>query len=115
VVKAYADNRIIVLLIVRHRGIDDAALRSSVRKLGGRKDVALFQTRARHIARYSRIAEGVDVSRVPAFVVVRPRRATDGEMPIASVRYGFRGADGVAQAIRDAIYKGPTNLPYYPK
>jgi hypothetical protein len=45
---------------------------------------------------------------------VRPRRLTEGT-PTASVSYGFRGPDSVYQAVRDALYKGPTNLPYYPK
>jgi hypothetical protein len=34
---------------------------------------------------------------------------------MASVSYGYRDPEGVVQAIRDALYKGPTNLPYYPK
>jgi hypothetical protein len=56
----------------------------------------------------------VNVNRVPALVVVRPKKLTHGP-PVASVSYGFRGPDSVRQAVRDALYKGPTNLPYYPK
>ena len=36
-------------------------------------------------------------------------------MPTAVVSYGFRGARSVEQALDDALYKGPTDLPYYPK
>ena len=59
-------------------------------------------------------ALGVDVNRVPALIVVRPRRLAHGA-PTATVSYGFRGPDSVQQAVRDALYKGPRNLPYYPK
>jgi hypothetical protein len=55
------------------------------------------------------------VNRVPALVVIRPKRLTGGGPPTAAVSYGFRGPDSVAQAVRDSLYKGPTNLPYYPK
>jgi len=49
-----------------------------------------------------------------ALIVVRPRKLTSGT-PVATASYGFRGPDSVAQAIHDALYKGPTNEPYYPK
>jgi hypothetical protein len=114
VVKAYADDKAIVLFVFRHRGIDDVAVRNSVKRLRGRSDLAVFVTHAAHIARYARIAAGVDVNRVPALIVVRPRHLTPGT-PTASVSYGFQGPDSVAQAVRDALYKGPTDLPYYPQ
>jgi hypothetical protein len=114
VVKAYADDKAVVLFVFRHRGVDDAAVRTSVERLRGRGDLAVFVTHAAHIARYARIAAGVDVNRVPALIVVRSRHLTHGT-PTASVSYGFQGPDSVAQAIRDALYKGPSNLPYYPK
>jgi hypothetical protein len=113
-VKAYEDDQTVVLLVVRHNGIDDAVLRRSVERLRSRSGVALFVTRAKHIARYARITEGVSVERVPALVVLRPRRLSDSA-PSASVSYGFRGPDSVDQAIRDALYDGPKNLPAYPK
>jgi hypothetical protein len=114
VVKAYADDKTVVLLVFRHRAVDDAAVRASVERLRGRSDLAVFVTHAAHIARYARITEGVDVNRVPALIVLRPRHLTDGT-PTASVSYGFRGPDSVEQAIRDALYKGPSDLPYYPR
>jgi hypothetical protein len=114
VVKAYADDKAVVLLVFRHRGLDDSAVRSSVERLRGRSDVAVFITHAANIARYARITEGVDVNRVPALIVLRPRHLTHGT-PTASVSYGFRGPDSVDQAIRNALYKGPNDLPYYPR
>jgi len=114
VVKAYEDDKAVVLLVLRHRGIDDERLRSDVVKLHGRSDVALFVTNAGQIARYSRITQGVNVDRVPALIVLRPRHLTDGT-PEAILSYGFRGPQSVEQAVRDALYKGPTDLPYHPR
>ena len=114
VVKAYADDKTVVLLVLRRRGIDDDRLRRDVERLRGRSDVALFVTNAGHIARYSRITQGVNVDRVPALIVLRPRQLTQGT-PTASLSYGFRGPESVDQAVRDALYKGPRNLPYYPR
>ncbi len=114
VVQAYADDKTVVLLVLKHRGIDDDELRRNVEQLRGRSDLALFVTNAGHIARYSRITQGVSVDRVPALIVLRPRHLTHGT-PTASVSYGVRGPESVDQAIRNALYKGPSNLPYYPK
>jgi hypothetical protein len=114
VVAAYKDDKTVVLLVVKFRGIDDDALRATVDRLRGRPDLAVFVTYAAHISRYARITAGVDVNRVPALVVLRPRHLTHAT-PTALVSYGFRGPASVDQAIRDAGYKGPTNLPYYPK
>jgi hypothetical protein len=114
VVKAYRDDKTVVLLVQRHRGIDDDQLRANVERLRGRSDLALFVTNAGRIARYSRITQGVNVDRVPALIVMRPRHLTHGT-PTASVSYGFRGPESVDQAIRNALYKGPSNLPYYPR
>jgi hypothetical protein len=114
VAAAYADGKAIVLFVFRNHGIDDAAVRASVERLRKSPDLAVFVTHAGHIARYARITEGVDVDRVPALIVVRPRHLTRGP-PTATVSYGFRGAASVEQAVRDALYDGPRNLPYYPK
>jgi hypothetical protein len=113
VVSAYDDGQAVVLLVTRKAGIEDQRLKAMVGSARGVGNVAVFTTNARGIARYSRIARGVDVSRVPALVVVRPRDLSGG-VPQASVSYGFRGPDSVEQAVRDALYDGKSNLPYYP-
>jgi hypothetical protein len=113
VVKAYAEGKAVVLLVVRQRGLDDQPVEAAVRALEGRPDLAVFVTGAKRIARYARITQGVNVSRVPALVVVQPR-GVSGDVPRASVSYGFRGAESVVQAVRDALYKGG-NVPYYPE
>lgn len=134
IVKAYDDNKTVVLLILREHpqgcysraklvskrcgGIDDGQVATIVRvidKLRVRPDTALFITHASNIADYSRITTGVDVDRVPALVVLSPKHLNDGGLPRASVSYGFRGPQSVLTAIADAEYKGKTDLPYYPR
>jgi len=114
VVQAYTADKVVVLLVVRRGGIDDGAVKASVERMSGLPDTAVFMTNAGHVSRYSRIASGVDLDRVPALIVLRPQKLTHGT-PTATVSYGFRGPASVAQAIADALYNGPTNVPYYPK
>jgi hypothetical protein len=115
VVNAYKANKVVVLLVVRHGGIDDDAVKASVEGMAGLPQMALFVTNAGHVSRYSRITEGVNLDRVPALIVLRPSGLTKGGTPQASVSYGFRSANSAAQAIRDALYAGRTDLPYSPR
>jgi hypothetical protein len=115
IVDAYDAGKTVALLVVRTKGIDDRALRLTSIALAARPEVKLFVVPAKHIARYSRIASGVDVERVPALVVISPKKLAKGGLPNASVSYGFRGPASVLQAVKDAEYKGKTNLPYYPR
>jgi hypothetical protein len=115
VVDAHEDGEVVVLLVTRYRAIDDRKLEAQVNRLRGRSDVAVFSTLAFDVARYSRITQGVDVDRTPALVVVEPKRLAEGPLPAATVSYGFRGAPSVDQAVRDALYEGRNNLPYYPR
>ncbi len=134
VVKAYKDDKTVVLLILREHpqgcysraklvskqcgGIDDGQVATIVRvidKLAHQQNVALFITHASNIAAYSRITTGVEVNRVPALVVLTPKRLNDGGLPHASVSYGFRGPGSIITAVADAEYKGKTDLPYYPR
>lgn len=115
VVKAYEAGKTVVLLVVHDKGIDDRKVTASVVSLRGSQNTALFVVSARDIADYSRIAEGVDVDRVPAIIVIQPENLSQGGLPEATVVYGYRGPESIAQAVRDANYKGPDDLPYYPK
>jgi hypothetical protein len=112
VTAAFGANRTVVLLIVAPRGIDDAMTAEGALPLAFKRDVALFVVPARKIARYSAITQGVDVSRVPALVVVRPRRLDHGVVT-ASVDYGFQSPQNIVQAVIDARYSGRT-LGYHP-
>jgi hypothetical protein len=113
VVDAWKSGDAIVLLIVRGGAADDRLVRRSTAALSGDPEVSVFVTRAKEIARYSRITQGVGVNRVPALVVVRPRRLS-GSVPQAQVSYGFRGSQSVEQAVDDALYSGKDHIPYSP-
>jgi hypothetical protein len=114
VVTAWKSGDAIALLIVRGGGTDDRLVRGSVESLSGDSSVAVFVARAKDVARYSRITQGVGVDRAPALVVVRPRRES-GSVPQAQVSYGFRDSQSVVQAVHDAVYSGPDDLPYSPR
>lgn len=113
-VRAWKAGDAIVLLIVREHAVDDRLVKSSVESLSGGPHLATFIAPAEHVARYSRITQGVGVSQVPALVVVRPRRES-GSIPQAQVSYGFRDSKSVVQAVHDALYTGRDSLPYYPR
>jgi hypothetical protein len=113
VVEAYRDNKVVALLVVRERGIEDKPVKSAVESLRRRSDVEVFVTGAKDIARYSQITQGVNVSRVPALVVIRPMKL-NGDVPEATVSYGFRSRRSVLQAVSDAKYDG-RKVPYHPE
>lgn len=113
VVAAHESGDAIVLLVSKPDGIEDKRVRAEVTALRDRPDTAVFMTDSNKVATYSRIAQGVDLDRVPALVVVKPRSVTGPGLPEASVAYGFRGPESVAQTVRDALYKG-RELPYHP-
>lgn len=112
VMNAFEADRTVVLLFVRNGGIDDRLVAGSVEGLDLLPDVATFVVPAKRIARYAAIAQGVAVERVPALVVVTPKRL-DKDIPTASVHYGFQSPESVRQAVIDAGYEGRT-LPYHP-
>jgi hypothetical protein len=103
----------VALLVRRAGGIDDAMVRHSVQLLHGVSGLSVYSTKAQHIARYSWITQGVNLTDLPALVVLIPRKLSKG-VPTASVSYGFRDAASVLQAARDALYRGPTHLSYHP-
>jgi hypothetical protein len=112
VAAAFAANRTIVLLFVRNGGIDDRMVKADVERLNGLAGVATFVVPADQIARYASITQGVDVNRVPALVVVRPKHLDQGT-PTASVHNGYQSPQSVVQAVVDAGYRGHT-LAYHP-
>ncbi|HEX2392434.1 MAG TPA: hypothetical protein VHI77_05905 [Solirubrobacterales bacterium] len=112
VTAAFAANRTVVLLFVRDGGIGDRLVLRATHSLGALPGVSTFVVPARRIARYAAIAGGVDLNRVPALVVLRPKRLDHG-VPTASVTYGFQSPQNVLQAVVDAGYKGRT-LGYHP-
>jgi hypothetical protein len=113
VVSAWKAGDAIVLLIVKEGAVDDDLVRASVATLSSRANVSVFVAPASKVARYSRITQSVGVNRVPALVVVRPRSAS-GATPEGTVSYGFRDRQSVIQAVDDALYDGPDDVPYHP-
>src|SRR5262245_39217884 len=113
VVAAWKGGDTVVLLVVRQGGIDDRLVHNSVRLLTSDPGVTVFVTRANDVARYARITQGVALSQAPALLVLRPKRVS-GAAPEAQVDYGFRDAQGVVQAVHDAVYSGKDNLPTAP-
>jgi hypothetical protein len=109
---AYKGGQTVVLLLVHDGGIDDALVAKSTRALESFPGTAIFIVPAKQVARYGAITLGVEVEQVPALIVVRPKRLSDG-VPQASVSYGFQTPEGIAQAMRDATYNGP-EATYYP-
>lgn len=112
VTHAYDSGRTVVLLIVHDGGIDDKLVKTSTERLAGFSDVTTFIVPAKQIARYGAITLGVDVSQVPALVVMRSKRLSHG-IPQATVSYGFQTEQGIEQAMRDASYAGP-DATYHP-
>jgi len=112
VTAAWSADKTVILLFVRDGGIDDRLVKATVKRLAILPDAAVFVVPAGRISRYAAIAQGVDVDRVPALVVMRPKRLDEG-IPTASVHYGFQSPQSVVQAVVDAGYKGGT-VPYHP-
>jgi hypothetical protein len=109
---AYKSDKTVVLLIVHDAGIDDKLVERSVGNLEALPDTAVFVVPASKIARYGAITLGVEVSRVPALVVVRPKSLSKGT-PQATVAYGYLSTQTMEQAVRDASYHGPPET-YHP-
>lgn len=112
VVDAWDSGATVVLILVRDGGIDDRLVRDAAQGLSGLQDVASFVVPVGEIARYSALTGGVGVERVPALVVLTPKRVAR-ETPSASVHYGYQSPESVVQAVIDAGYEGPT-LDYHP-
>jgi len=112
VTSAYQSGKTVVLLVVHDGGIDDALTASASAALGGVPGVALFVVPAHQVARYASITVGLDLNRVPALVVMRPRQLSGG-IPQATVDYGFQTSESIVQDVRDASYRGP-EATYHP-
>lgn len=112
VVSAYESGQTVVLLFVRDGGIDDRRVTKAVDSLSSFPEAVTFVVPASKISRYAAIAQGADVNRVPALVVVSPKSVDHG-VPKASVHYGYQSFASVEQAVIDAGYEGET-LPYHP-
>lgn len=112
VVSAWNADKTVVLLFVHDGGIDDRLVKDATKRLQSLPEAATFVVPASQISRYAAVTEGVGVNRVPALVVIRPKRVHQ-TIPSASVDYGFQSGESIVQAVIDAGYRGPT-LSYHP-
>jgi len=112
VVSAFNSGRTVALLFVRDGGIDDRIVTNAVRQLDAIGGVATFVVPVHQIVRYVTITQGVDLNRVPALVVIRPKHLDDG-FDTAIVKYGFQNPESINQAVVDARYDSGT-VPYHP-
>jgi hypothetical protein len=103
---AYLGGKTVALLVVHDGGIDDRLVTRSTKQLESFPNTAVFIVPAKQIARYGAITLGVEVQQVPALIVLRPERLSEG-VPQGTVSYGFQTRAGIAQAMRDAVYDGP--------
>lgn len=109
---AYGAGKTVVLLIVDKGSINSAFTTRSSLLLAPISDVSLFIIPAGEIARYAAITVGLDVNRVPALVVMKPKKLSGGT-PQASVDYGVQTPQSVVQAVLDANYHG-REVTYHP-
>lgn len=112
VTAAYEAGRTVVLLVVHDGGIDRSLTAAATAYVADVPGTELFVVPVRQLARYASITVGLDLNRVPALVVMRPRGLSDG-IPQATVDYGFQTPASVVQAVRDASYAGPETT-YHP-
>jgi hypothetical protein len=111
-VTAYESGKTVVLLIVDKGSTGSAFTARSALLLAPFNDVSLFVVPAKEIARYAAITVGLDVNRVPALVVMKPKKLSGGT-PQATVNYGIQTPQTVVQAVLDANYHG-RELNYHP-
>jgi hypothetical protein len=112
VVSAFNAGDTVAILFVDDGGIDDRLVKRAVGRLESMSGVATFVVPSHELARYVSIAQGVDLNRVPALVVIRPKSLSHG-YDAASVHYGFQSPESIVQAVVDARYRGGT-LAYHP-
>lgn len=109
---AYDSGKTVVLLIVHDGGIDDRLTALSANALTALPEVALIRVPVEQLPRYASVTVGLDLNRVPAVVVMKPKRLSEGT-PQATVDYGFQTPETLVQAVRDAAYDGP-EATYHP-
>jgi hypothetical protein len=106
-VAAYNRGDAVLLLLVREGGIDDALVEAATQQAAGASGATLFTDTVSNVSRYTQITQAINLDRVPALVILRPKRLTGGTAT-ATVSYGFRDVQSVQQEITDALFNGRT-------
>ncbi len=109
---AYDSGQTVVLLVVHNGGIDDKLAARAAGAIEGMSGVTLIRVPLKQLPRYASVTVGLALNRMPALVVMRPQKLSHG-VPQATVDYGFQTTATMAQAVRDAAYKGP-EASYHP-
>lgn len=109
---AYDSGQIVALLVVHDGGIDDKLTSETSGAIEGMANTTLIRVPLQQLPRYASVTVGLDVNRVPALVVMRPKKLSHG-VPQATVDYGFQTSQTAVQAVRDASYSGP-EATYHP-
>jgi hypothetical protein len=104
-VDAYERGDTVMLLLVRDGGIDDRLVRAATEQVAALSGAALFVDSVANVSRYTQITQAINLDRVPALIVLRPKRLSGGTAT-ATVSYGFRDVQSVRQEIEDALYDG---------
>ena len=108
-VAAYNQGDTVMLLLVREKGIDDKLVKAATEEVAAASGATLFVDSVSNVSRYTQITQAINLDRVPALVVLRPKRlSAGGATATASVSYGFRSEQSVRQEITDALYDGRT-------
>lgn len=110
---AYDSGKTVALLVVHDGGIDDRLTARAATVLAAMPEVALIQVPVQRLPSYAAVTVGLDLNRVPALVVMRPK-ALSGGTAQATVDYGFQTPQTLVQAVRDASYQGP-EATYHPE
>jgi hypothetical protein len=115
---AYEHGKVVTVLFVHDGGIDDRLVEKYTKLLhdliapAARHKVVFFVVPAKKIANWGAITLGLGIQRVPAFVVLRPKKLS-GATPQGSVLYGYQTPPTIAQEISDSVYRGP-EAAYHP-
>ena len=104
-VAAYNSGDVVMLLLVRERGIDDRLVEAATAQVAAASGATLFADTVENVSRYTQITQAIDLDRVPALIVLRPKRLSGGTAT-ATVSYGFRDVQSIQQEITDALYDG---------
>jgi hypothetical protein len=110
---AYDADETVALLIVHDGGVDDRYTRLALKAVAPVADAAVIVVPAKQISRYAAVTVGLQVSQLPALIVMRPKSLSHG-VPQASVTYGYQTPQAVYQSIVDASYRGPEGGTYHP-
>jgi len=110
---AYDADETVALLVVHDGGIDDKYTKLALKVAAPVADATVIVVPAKQISRYAQVTVGLDVSQLPALIVMRPKSLSHGA-PQAIVAYGYQTPQSVYQTIVDASYKGPEQGAYHP-